>query len=124
MKARLTGIPIRSLSIRMLVVLWAGSLFLAWVVLMGGWFVAKSKLARIDQRVALDAEALEAAHELETDVLTERYDDLLWKATGQSMYTPSATPEYRSPVGPRRYPCAPWESVRQCQSRRRDSLLR
>lgn len=70
----------------MLVVLWAGSLFLAWVVLMGGWFVAKSKLARIDQRVALDAEALEAAHELETDVLTERYDDLLWKATGQSMY--------------------------------------
>ncbi len=70
----------------MLVVLWAGSILLVWAVLMGGWLVAKSKLTRINQRVALDAEAMNAAHDLASDVLMERYDDLLWKATNQSMY--------------------------------------
>jgi len=86
MKAGLTGTPFRSLSIRTLVVLWAGSLFLAWAGLIGGWLVAKSKLAGINQRVTLDAEAMNAAHDLASDVLTERYDDLLWKATNQSIY--------------------------------------
>ncbi len=70
----------------MLIAFWAGSVFLAWAGLVGGWFVAKSKLSRIDQRIALDIQALDVAHELESDVLKDRYNDLLWKATGQSMY--------------------------------------
>lgn len=70
----------------MLVVFWAASMFLAWACLVGGWLTARHRLSRIDQRVALDAEALEAAHNLESDVLTERYDELLWDTTGQSKY--------------------------------------
>jgi two-component system sensor histidine kinase MtrB len=86
MKSWFAGFPVRSLSIRMLVVLWAGSVLLAWAGLVGGWFIAKNRLSKIDQRITLDAEALDAAHKLESDVLAERYNDLLWKATGQGMY--------------------------------------
>ncbi len=70
----------------MLVVFWAGSVFLAWTGLVGGWFIAKRELSEIRERVVLDAEALDAAHTLELYVLRDRYNDLLWKATGQSTY--------------------------------------
>jgi signal transduction histidine kinase len=86
MKSRLTGIPVRSLSIRMLVVFWAACMLLAWATLIGGWFVARHKLSVIDARVAMDAKAVEAAHTLESDVLSERYEDLLWQATDQGEY--------------------------------------
>ena len=86
MKSRFTGVLVRSLSIRMLIVLWAGSVLLAWAGLVGGWFTAKARLSSINQRIALDAKALDAAHRLESNVLAERYEDLLWKATGDSTY--------------------------------------
>jgi two-component system sensor histidine kinase MtrB len=70
----------------MLIAFWAGCMFLAWAGLVGGWFVAKNRLSGIDRRIALDMQALDAAHELELDVLNDRYNDLLWKATGQSAY--------------------------------------
>jgi signal transduction histidine kinase len=70
----------------MLVVFWAGSILLAWGGLVGALSIAEGRLARIDARVALDAEALDAAHELEAKVLAERYEDLLWQATHESVY--------------------------------------
>ena len=86
MKVILASIFFPSLTIRTLVALWAASVFLAWAGLVGGWFVARSRLSAIDSRVALDANALQAAHELESDVFVERYENLLWRTTGQSAY--------------------------------------
>jgi len=86
MKAILARISFPSLTIRRLVALWSVSVLLAWGGMVGGWFVARSRLSAINSRVALDARALDAAHELESDVYAELYHDLLWKTTGQSMY--------------------------------------
>jgi signal transduction histidine kinase len=86
MKAMLARISFPSLTIRRLVVLWSASVLLAWAGMVGGWFLARSKLSAIDSRVALDTRALQAAHELQSDVFAERYENLLWKTTGQSTY--------------------------------------
>jgi signal transduction histidine kinase len=87
MKAKVIGDPVASLSIRKLVALWAGSLLVVWAGLVFGWFVAKARLAGIDQRVMTDVRALDAAQELELAVLHERREDLLWQATGEDQYS-------------------------------------
>jgi two-component system sensor histidine kinase MtrB len=86
MKAKLIRVSVASLSIRTLVALWAGSLFIVWAGLVGGWFVAKTRLYRIDQRVATDVRALDAGQELELAALRERREDLLWEATHQEQH--------------------------------------
>ncbi len=73
-------------TIRILVALWAGSVLLAWAVLVGAWFVAKNQLTRIAGQVANDVEALDTTHRLEAAILAYRHDDLLWHATGQGSY--------------------------------------
>ncbi len=86
MNARVRHGLLRPLTIRTLVALWAGSMLLAWAVLVTGWFVAKYRLTRIAGQVANDVEALDTMHRLEAAVLAYRHDDLLWHATGQGSY--------------------------------------
>ncbi len=86
MSTRFRRIFPRPPTIRMLVALWAGSVLLAWAVLVGGWFVAKNQLTRIAGQVANDVEALDITHRLEAAILAYRHDDLLWHATGQGSY--------------------------------------
>jgi len=77
---------LRPPTIRTLVALWAGSVLLAWVILVSGWFVAKNQLSRISNHVATDIEAMDATHRLEAAILAYRHDDLLWHATDQHQY--------------------------------------
>ena len=86
MSARVGHVLLRSPTIRMLVALWAASVLLAWAVLVGSWFVAKSRLAQIEGQVADDIEAMDATHRMEAAILAYRHDDLLWHATGQGSY--------------------------------------
>src|SRR4030042_4790810 len=83
MDARSRRVLIRPRTMRTLVVLWAGSMLLAWAILVSGWFGAKRQLSRIDRRVVTDIRSLDVAHRLELAILAERHEDLLWKATGQ-----------------------------------------
>ncbi len=83
MKVRFPRVPLPSLTIRTLIVLGSVSVLLAWTTLVGGWLIEKSRLSRIDQRVALDVKALDVAHELEMAILAEQREALLWEATGQ-----------------------------------------
>ncbi len=82
MNARLAGIAVRSMSIRMLIVFWAGSVFLAWACLVGGWFVAKSELRNLGNQIVMDTKALGASRELEAEILAHEREYLLWQATG------------------------------------------
>ncbi len=84
MNARVRRVLLPPLTIRTLVVFWAGSVLLVWAILVGGWFVAKGQLTRIEGRVATDISALDAAHRLEAAVLAYRHDDLLWHASIQA----------------------------------------
>lgn len=86
MKTRLRRTFAPSLSIRTLIVLWAGSVFLAWAVLVIAWIVAKEESSRFSQRMAADGRALGMARELELALLAERRADLLWRTTGDSQY--------------------------------------
>ena len=86
MNARVRHVPLRPPTIRTLVALWAGSVLLAWAVLVGSWFLAKNRLTRIAGQVANDVAALDTTHRLEAAVLAYRHDDLLWHATGQGSY--------------------------------------
>jgi len=76
----------RSLTVRGLVVLWAGSVLLAWVLLVGGWLLAEMRLSAIADRVIMDIRALSEARELESTILAYRREDLLWEATGLSSH--------------------------------------
>ncbi len=70
----------------MLIALWAGSVFLAWAVLVVAWIVAKDEFGRFPQRLAIDGRALGMTRELELSVLAERRADLLWQTTGDDQY--------------------------------------
>jgi signal transduction histidine kinase len=77
-------IRLRPLTIRALVALWAGSALLAWALLVGGWFIAKTRLSMITNEVMIDMRALGEARELESAILAHRHEDLLWETTGRS----------------------------------------
>jgi signal transduction histidine kinase len=66
-----------------LIALWGGSMLLAWMLLVVGWFWAEDRLTKIGNRVITDMRALSEARDLESKVLAFKRDDLLWQATGQ-----------------------------------------
>jgi signal transduction histidine kinase len=86
MSARVRRLLLRPPTIRTLVALWAGSVLIVWAILVGGWFVAKNRLARIGTQVASDIQAMDATHKLEAAILSYRHDDVLWHSTDQSRY--------------------------------------
>jgi signal transduction histidine kinase len=81
MNARWRRILHPSLKIRTLVVLWAACMLLAWAILVGGWFVARSRLAHLQARVQTDAQELDAARELDSAILQYVREDSLWDTT-------------------------------------------
>jgi signal transduction histidine kinase len=74
------------LTIRTLVVVWAGSIFLVWAILVSGWLVAKTRLSHLAGQVAADVRALDTSRRLELAILAYRREYLLWKATGQDTH--------------------------------------
>ena len=67
---------LRRPAIRTLVMLWAGSALLTWAILVGGWFVARHHLVRIDTQVVDDIRGLDATRRLESALLVFRHDEL------------------------------------------------
>ena len=86
MDGNIRRVSLRPLTIRTLVVLWAGSMLAAWSILVGGWFVARSHLMRVGDQLSLDIHGLDATRRLESAILAYRHDDLLWHMTGQVHY--------------------------------------
>ncbi len=72
-------IPVTSLRAR--IAIWTASGILVWAVLVGGWLIARRQLTAIEERVASDIRALEAARDLELALLASRREDLLWEVT-------------------------------------------
>ncbi|OHB64603.1 MAG: hypothetical protein A2Y77_02835 [Planctomycetes bacterium RBG_13_62_9] len=72
------------LTIRALVVLWAGSIFVVWAALVCGWLIAERKLSALGDQVATDVRALDAGRLLELAILAHRREDLLWEISGQT----------------------------------------
>jgi signal transduction histidine kinase len=84
MTARLPRIPLPRLTIRKMVELWAGSAFLVWAILVIGWLAARTQLSRLGEQALHDVQTLDMARELELAILSERREDLLWHATGET----------------------------------------
>jgi two-component system sensor histidine kinase MtrB len=82
MNAQWWRIPRPSLKIQTLVVLWAGCMLLAWAILVGGWFLARSRLVSLRERVRTDVQELDAARKLDTAILEYVRQDSLWNTTG------------------------------------------
>ncbi len=82
MKAGWRRILRPSLKIQTLVMLWAACMFLGWAILVGGWFVAKSRLAILRERVRTDVAELDATRELDSAILAHVREDFLWDTTG------------------------------------------
>ena len=73
-------------SLRRYVAFWVGSILLSFVVLAAGWFAAQTKLRQMRARILADERALEEAADLEAQILTQRREDLLWRATGDTAH--------------------------------------
>jgi signal transduction histidine kinase len=82
MNARWRRILRPSLKIQTLVVLWAACMLLAWAILVGGWFVARNRLAILGERVRTDVQELDSARELDAAILEHIREDFLWNTTG------------------------------------------
>jgi hypothetical protein len=65
----------------MLIVLWGGSILLAWLVMVVAWFAAKAQLSAIADRVAMDIRALDAARKLELATRIQEQLPLLQKTS-------------------------------------------
>jgi signal transduction histidine kinase len=81
---------LRPPTIRVLLVLWAGSMLLTWAISMGGWFVARGRLMRVGDQLFHDVQGLDATRRMESAILAFRHDDLLWHLTGQVDYREQA----------------------------------
>jgi hypothetical protein len=75
---RFTLFPVR---IRWFIILWSGSVLLAWLILLLAWFSAQRELRAISVHITADIQALDVARELELAILAFRREDLLWQAT-------------------------------------------
>ena len=73
-------------TIRGYIALWGGSVLLACLVLVVGWLLAQRQLSQMQGRTFTDAQALDLGRLLEIQLLTERSEDLLWRATGHEQH--------------------------------------
>lgn len=76
----------RPLTLRTLVALWASCILLTWILLAGGWSVAKVRLSTISDRVVTDTRSLSEAWHLESEIFAYRHEYLLWEVTGRTAY--------------------------------------
>ncbi len=81
MKTRWSWIRSSPLTIRKLVILWAISMFLAWVILVAGWHTAKRELTNHGNQIFENILILGKVRELELAVLGYTREELLWHAT-------------------------------------------
>ncbi len=84
MDTKSVHIPQRRSTVRMLAGLWAGSILLTWILLAGGWSIAKARLSAISDRVTTDMRSLSETRHLESEVLAHRREYLLWEATDRA----------------------------------------
>jgi two-component system sensor histidine kinase MtrB len=86
----------RGLSVRACAVLWAGSVFVALAILSAGWLIGRDKMSEMQERILTDATALDAGRLLELAILSERREDLLWRATGDENHSIQGDVESRA----------------------------
>ncbi len=73
-------------SLRRYVALWVGSIVFSFLLLVAGGIVAQAKLREMRGRIEEDEQALSEAGSLETTLLVERREDLLWRATNEAAH--------------------------------------
>jgi signal transduction histidine kinase len=88
MRTSWAAVRIPSLTARRLVILWVISLFLVWVVLVTGWYVAERRLSALGSRLFQDIITLNTVRDLELAVLGYTREELLWHATYSSEHQP------------------------------------
>jgi len=76
----------RSLSIRGYVLVWVGCIFISCVALGSAWLATELRLRRIGAQRELEIESLDGARRLESCVLDEGREFLLWRTTGDENY--------------------------------------
>jgi len=71
-------------SLKSYVGIWTGSILLSFLLLIGAWFTVQAHLRQMKQEILSDTRALDAARTLESHLLTEDREDLLWRVTGDA----------------------------------------
>jgi len=79
-------VPARGLTIRAYVALWVGSVLLAFVVLLATWRSTQVELRAMRREIVDAAHALDLGRLLETALLREEREDLLWRTTGKPVH--------------------------------------
>ena len=102
MRTRFPHFPTPLLSLRTTVVLWLGTVFLAWAALVASWFVVSAWSVKSHHKaLSTGIQGINASHRLETAVLGYRRIDLLWHTTGRfgakGCITWSEHPQLRAP---------------------------
>ena len=73
-------------SIRKFIILWMSLLVFCFVIIALTLVLSTNKLQSMSGRMFMDSMAVEYAHQLETAILEERREDLLWRATNNPLY--------------------------------------
>jgi len=63
-----------------------GGLAFCFIILALSLIASTTKLQSMNARVLKDSQAIEVAHQIENAILSERREDLLWRATGDSAF--------------------------------------
>jgi len=74
------------MSIKKFISFWMGGLVFCFVTLALSLIASTTKLQSMNARVLKDSQAIEVAHQIENAILSERREDLLWRATGDSAF--------------------------------------
>lgn len=74
------------MSIKKFISFWMGGLAFCFIILALSLIASTTKLQSMNARVLKDSQAIEVAHQIENAILSERREDLLWRATGDSAF--------------------------------------
>ena len=77
---------LRGLSIKSIIIIWTGGLVACFFVIALAFILSTSKLQKMNSRIFIDSMAIEAAYQLEAGILTERREDLIWRATKDEIH--------------------------------------
>ena len=74
------------MSIKKFIFFWMGGLTFSFIILAVSLIASTNKLQSMNARVLKDSQAIEVAHQIENAILSERREDLLWRATGDTFF--------------------------------------
>ena len=83
-------------SLRTFIILWMSGIAFCLILMTVTLIISTNKLQSMTARLLFDSKAIEACHQFEEAILSERREDLLWRTTGEEIHRTAKEKEFET----------------------------